>query len=127
MPNLTEATLAEQAPELKIALIQTQLAWHDREANLEHFDTLLEQAGWVLKGQQRVNSVSGKPLSFELLLPAGSNSQWVLPFQHNLQRLGITMNIRQVDNSQATNRMRNRDYDMMPRLWRAMPWPATRM
>jgi len=44
MPNLTEATLAEQAPELKIALIQTQLAWHDREANLEHFDTLLEQA-----------------------------------------------------------------------------------
>lgn len=44
MPNLTEATLAEQAPELRIALIQTQLAWHDREANLEHFDTLLEQA-----------------------------------------------------------------------------------
>jgi len=44
MPNLTETTLAEQAPELKIALIQTQLAWHDREANLEHFDTLLEQA-----------------------------------------------------------------------------------
>ncbi len=44
MPNLTEATLAEQAPELRVALIQTQLAWHDREANLEHFDTLLEQA-----------------------------------------------------------------------------------
>ncbi len=35
------------------------------------------------------------------------------------------MNIRQVDNSQITNRMRNRDYDMMPRLWRAMPWPSS--
>ncbi|ONF90264.1 ABC transporter substrate-binding protein [Salmonella enterica subsp. enterica serovar Typhimurium] len=76
-------------------------------------------------GQQRVNSVTGKPLTFELLLPASSNSQWVLPFQHNLQRLGITMTIRQVDNSQLTNRMRSRDYDMMPRLWRAMPWPSS--
>ena len=28
--------------ELKLALVQTDLAWHDREANLEHFDALLE-------------------------------------------------------------------------------------
>ena len=97
---------------------------YDRD-NLLKADALLEQAGWVLKGQQRVNSANGKPLSFELLLPAGSNSQWVLPFQHNLQRLGITMNIRQVDNSQITNRLRSRDYDMMPRLYRAMPWPSS--
>ncbi|MDI8954241.1 hypothetical protein MJO10_28965, partial [Salmonella enterica subsp. enterica serovar Anatum] len=27
--------------------------------------------------------------------------------------------------SQLTNRMRSRDYDMMPRLWRAMPWPSS--
>ena len=43
----------------------------------------------------------------------------------NLERLGITMNIRQVDNSQITNRLRTRDYDMMPTLWHAMPWPGT--
>ncbi|KAF0673668.1 ABC transporter substrate-binding protein, partial [Salmonella enterica subsp. enterica serovar Worthington str. BCH-4719] len=97
---------------------------YDRE-NLLKADALLTQAGWVINGQQRVNSVTGKPLTFELLLPASSNSQWVLPFQHNLQRLGITMTIRQVDNSQLTNRMRSRDYDMMPRLWRAMPWPSS--
>lgn len=29
---------------LNIALVQTTLAWHDRTANFEHFDTLLEQA-----------------------------------------------------------------------------------
>jgi omega-amidase len=29
---------------LKLALVQTTLAWHDREANLAHFDALLEQA-----------------------------------------------------------------------------------
>ena len=31
-------------PDLNMALIQTSLAWHDRQANLEHFEQLLEQA-----------------------------------------------------------------------------------
>ncbi len=97
---------------------------YDRN-NLLKAGQLLDEAGWEIKNRQRVSKQTGKPLSFELLLPSGGNNQWVLPFQHNLERLGITMNIRQVDNSQATNRMRNRDYDMMPRLWRAMPWPGT--
>jgi len=97
---------------------------YDRH-NLLKASQLLDEAGWEIKNKQRVNKQTGKPLSFELLLASGGNNQWVLPFQHNLERLGITMNIRQVDNSQATNRMRNRDYDMMPRLWRAMPWPGT--
>ena len=97
---------------------------YDRN-NLLKASQLLDEAGWTIKNKQRVNTQTGKPLSFELLLPSGGNNQWVLPFQHNLERLGITMNIRQVDNSQITNRMRNRDYDMIPRLWRAMPWPSS--
>lgn len=96
----------------------------DRD-NLLQASKLLDEAGWEIKNQKRINTQTGKPLSFELLLPSGGNNQWVLPFQHNLERLGITLDIRQVDNSQITNRMRNRDYDMMPRLWRAMPWPST--
>ncbi len=31
-------------PDLKLALVQTSLVWHDRQANLEHFEVLLEQA-----------------------------------------------------------------------------------
>lgn len=31
-------------PPLDVALVQTTLAWHDRSANLEHFELLLEQA-----------------------------------------------------------------------------------
>ena len=31
-------------PDLNLALIQTTLAWHDRQANFEHFEQLLEQA-----------------------------------------------------------------------------------
>lgn len=94
-------------------------------ANLLKADALLNAAGWTVKNQRRVNAATGKPLRFELLLPAGGNDRWVLPFQHNLQRLGIVMDIRQVDNSQYSNRRRSRDYDMMPSLWRAMPQPGT--
>lgn len=96
----------------------------DRE-NLLKASRLLDEAGWVLKNQKRVNTRTGKPLRFELLLASGGNDQWVLPFKQNLARLGITLAIRQVDNAQLTNRMRSRDYDMMQRMWPAQPWPST--
>ncbi|VTP12837.1 Oligopeptide-binding protein AppA precursor [Phytobacter ursingii] len=97
---------------------------YDRE-NLLKASELLKQAGWEMKDQKLINTRTGKPFVFEMLLPSGGNNQWVLPFQHNLARLGITMDVRQVDNSQITNRLRTRDYDMMPRVWRAMPWPSS--
>ena len=31
-------------PDLQVALVQTTLVWHDRQANFEHFELLLEQA-----------------------------------------------------------------------------------
>ncbi|MDT3412909.1 UNVERIFIED_ORG: microcin C transport system substrate-binding protein [Atlantibacter sp. SORGH_AS 304] len=41
---------------------------YDRQ-NLLKADKLLNDAGWVLKNQQRVNAKTGKPFVFELLLP----------------------------------------------------------
>ena len=96
----------------------------DRD-NLLKASNLLDDAGWVLKNRQRVNVQTGKPLSFELLIASGANDQWVLPFKRNLARLGVTMNIRQVDMAQLTNRKRSRDYDMMQTLWAAQPWPSS--
>lgn len=93
--------------------------------NLLKASNLLDDAGWVLKNRQRVNVQTGKPLSFELLIASGANDQWVLPFKKNLARLGVTMNIRQVDMAQLTNRKRSRDYDMMQTLWAAQPWPSS--
>ncbi|HGA3105416.1 TPA: extracellular solute-binding protein [Enterobacter hormaechei] len=96
----------------------------DRD-NLLKASNLLDDAGWVLKNRQRVNVQTGKPLSFELLIASGANDQWVLPFKKNLARLGVTINIRQVDMAQLTNRKRSRDYDMMQTLWAAQPWPSS--
>nr|WP_249226307.1 extracellular solute-binding protein [Entomohabitans teleogrylli] len=95
----------------------------DRD-NLLRALELMKSAGWELKDQKLVNVKSGEAFRFELLLSSAGNNQWVLPFQHNLARLGVTMDIRQVDNSQLTNRLRRRDYDMMPTVYRAMPYPS---
>jgi microcin C transport system substrate-binding protein len=116
---------AEIPPEVFTTVFQPPASngdGYDRD-NLLKASKLLDEAGY-LKNQKRVNAKTGKPLSFELLLSSGGNDQWVLPFKHNLERLGVTMNIRQVDNAQITNRMRSRDYDMMQRLWPASRGPA---
>lgn len=133
-PDAAELTLlaplkAEIPPEVFTTIYEPPASKGDGydRANLLKASKLLDDAGWVLKNQKRVDTRSGKSLSFELLLSSGGNNQWVLPFQHNLERLGITMEIRQVDNAQITNRMRSRDYDMMPRIWQAQPWPGTNL
>lgn len=131
-PDAAELTLLEPMkadipPEVLTSIYTPAVSTgdgYDRE-NLLKASELLTQAGWVMKNQQRVNAKTGKPFVFEMLLSSGGNNQWVLPFQHSLARLGITMEIRQVDNSQITNRLRSRDYDMMPRVVRAMPWPSS--
>ncbi|PLY45042.1 ABC transporter substrate-binding protein [Lelliottia sp. F153] len=133
-PDAAELTLlaplkAEIPPEVFTSIFEPPTSkgdGYDRD-NLLKASKLLDDAGWVLKNQKRVNTQTGKPLSFELLLSSAGNNQWVLPFQHNLERLGVTVEIRQVDNAQITNRMRNRDYDMMPRVWQAQPWPNTNL
>lgn len=131
-PDAAELTLlapmkADLPPEVFNAIYQPPVSKGDGfdRPNLLKASRLLDDAGWVLKNKKRVNAKTGKPFSFELLLPSGANNLWVMPFQHNLARLGITMNVRQVDNSQLTNRLRSRDFDMMPRTVRAMPWPGT--
>ncbi|CAI1668539.1 MULTISPECIES: extracellular solute-binding protein [Serratia] len=96
---------------------------NDRQ-NLLKATQLLKEAGWVVKNQKLVNAKTGQPFTFELMLLSGSNFQYVLPFRHNLQRLGIEMQIREIDASQYTRRMRERDFDMMSTVYMAMPFPS---
>ncbi|WP_213989724.1 extracellular solute-binding protein [Sodalis sp. dw_96] len=96
---------------------------YDRK-NLLKALALLKEAGWELKNQQLVNSKTGKPFQFEMMLMSGGNSQYILPFQHNLQRLGIALQIREVDSAQFTNRLRKRDFDMMPSTYAPFPYPS---
>jgi len=73
----------------------------------------LSEAGWEIKGKNLVNSETGNPLRFEILLIDPTFERIVLPFKKNLQRLGIETDIAQVDTAQFINRRRDFDFDMM--------------
>lgn len=105
---------------------KTDGSGYDR-ANLLKALALLKQAGWELKNQKLTNVKTGKPFNFELLLRSGGNDQWVLPFQHTLSRLGITLNVRQVDSSQYLARLRKSDFDMLPSPYPAMTFPDSNL
>jgi microcin C transport system substrate-binding protein len=75
--------------------------------------TLLREAGYETRDGRLVYTATDETLEFEILLYSPSFERIAIPFRENLARVGITMNIRTVDVTQYTNRMRERDYDML--------------
>jgi len=82
-------------------------------ANLKVADTLLKEAGWVIRDKTRVNAETGQPLAFEILLVSPLFERIVLPFKKNLARLGIEVSVRLVETSQYIERLRTFDFDMV--------------
>ncbi|MEN4693016.1 extracellular solute-binding protein [Pantoea agglomerans] len=124
---LLEPWRAQLPPELFSQPYQphkTDGSGYDRASLLKASD-LLKQAGWQIKNRRLVNDKTGQPFTIELLLRGGTNTDWALPFQHNLSRLGITLNLRQIDNSQYLRRWREGDYDMIATVYGAMPIPTS--
>ena len=85
--------------------------------NLRKAIGLLKEAGWELKGNQMVNTQTGRPLSFEILLNSPSQERTVQPYVTSLKKIGIDARMRTVDSSQYVNRVRSFDYDMMYGIW----------
>lgn len=81
--------------------------------NLRTASKLLTDAGWVIKGKQRVNAETGKPFEFEVLLRSPLFERIVLPFAQNLEKLGIKARVRTVDPSQYRRRLDTHDYDVI--------------
>ena len=68
---------------------------------------------------------NGKPLSFELLITSPEDEKIALNFKRNLQRLGITMNIRVMDDAAFRGRLNNYDFDMVSYFWQSSLSPGT--
>jgi len=85
--------------------------------NLKTAIGLFKEAGYELKGNKMVNSKTGQPMSFEILLSNSSFERSVMPFANNLKKIGIDARLRTVDASQYTNRVRSFDYDIIWSIW----------
>ncbi|WP_445502289.1 extracellular solute-binding protein [Microvirga sp. G4-2] len=85
-------------------------------SNLREADRLLREAGWNVKNGHRVNA-KGEPLSVELLSSSPNEERVFLPYKAVLERLGIEVTVRSVDDVQYTNRTRSFDFDITTGLW----------
>ncbi|MEK1896202.1 MAG: extracellular solute-binding protein [Rhizobium sp.] len=85
--------------------------------NLRKAIGLFKEAGYEVQGNRMVNTKTGQPMSFEILLSNPSFERSVMPFVNNLKKIGIDARLRTVDASQYTNRVRSFDYDMIWSVW----------
>lgn len=85
--------------------------------NLGKAVALLREAGYELRNRRMVNTRTGRPLSFEILLNGPIIEKVALPYAQNLQRIGIDATVRSVEASQFQNRLRSRDFDMIYNGW----------
>lgn len=84
----------------------------NKRENLKYARDLLQQAGYHIHKGVLVNQAN-QPLEFEILISYEGFERLCLPFVQNLRKLGIKATIKNVDNSQYINRVRNFQYDMV--------------
>jgi len=89
-------------------------------ANLREATRLLREAGWEIRNQRLVNTKTGEPMAVEMLnISTDPNIERLLLFyKPALERLGIAVTVRNVDEAQYENRERSWDYDMIVGSWR---------
>lgn len=81
--------------------------------NLRKAVKLLTEAGWKIENNRLVNTATKQPFVFDLLLYSQDFERIALPFKANLEKLGITMNVRLVDISQYIKTVRAFEFDMI--------------
>ncbi|WP_343580007.1 extracellular solute-binding protein [Acinetobacter sp.] len=80
--------------------------------NLLIAQKLLKAAGYVIR-DGKLYDRTDKAIQIELLMQQENPQRELMPFVRNLKRLGIQVNLRQVDVPQYMERIRRQDFDMM--------------
>ncbi len=86
-------------------------------ANQREALRLFRQAGYDVQNQQLVNAKTGEPYSIELLSNTPLFERIFVYYKPALERLGITVSVRTVDEAQYENRLRSWDFDIVVYAW----------
>jgi len=86
-------------------------------SNLREATRLLHDAGYEIRNQKLVNSKTGEPMEVEFLLDEPIFERFVLFYKPALERLGIAVTVRTVDDAQYENRTRAFDFDIIVGTW----------
>lgn len=86
-------------------------------ANLREALRLFKEASYEQRGGKLVNSKTGEPFKFEVLLNGPTIEAVALPWAEDLRKIGIDITIRSVEASQYVERLRNRDFEIVYSGW----------
>jgi microcin C transport system substrate-binding protein len=85
--------------------------------NLREALRLFKEAGYEVRNSKLVDGKTGEPFVFEFLADDPSFERVFLFYKPSLDRLGITVSVRTVDDAQFQNRMRSWDFDIITYSW----------
>ncbi len=85
--------------------------------NLRESLRLLKEAGYETRDRKLVNSKTGEPYSLEILVYDPALERIALFYKPSLERLGMTVSVRNVDDAQYENRTRSWDFDIIMPIW----------
>jgi microcin C transport system substrate-binding protein len=85
--------------------------------NLRDGVRLMREAGYSIRNQSLVNTATGEPFTVEFLGTDPTFERVILFYKPALERLGITVAVRTVDDAQYENRLRSWDYDIIVENW----------
>jgi microcin C transport system substrate-binding protein len=86
-------------------------------ANFREAWRLLKEAGYEVRNQKLVDVKSGEQYAVEFLNTSPAFERLILRYKPALERLGMAVTVRSVDDSQYENRIRSWDYDIVVASW----------
>ena len=85
--------------------------------NLREALRLFREAGYEVRNQQIVNGKTGEPFEVEFLTNAPLFERVFLFYKPSLERLGIAVSVRTVDEAHYESRLRGWDFDVITFAW----------
>ena len=85
--------------------------------NLREAVRLLKEAGYEVRDQQLVHAKTGEQFTVEFLAAGPTFERVFLFYKPSLERLGMDVSVRTVDEAQYENRLRSWDFDIITGSW----------
>jgi microcin C transport system substrate-binding protein len=86
---------------------------NDKRELQEQAQNLLKEAGYEVKDAVMVDSKTGKPFTFEILIFNKAQEKFMLNYAASLKRLGIQVSVRNLDPAAYELRTNNLEFDMV--------------
>ena len=120
------AQLPEQVLSSEFTLPSTDGSGRNRH-NLLTAQTLLKEAGWKVKNNKLVHSVTGEVMTINFLLPSPAMKPAIGAYIQTLKKLGISSNITIKTGTEYYKLLMQRQFDMTPSQYKVRIPPNTEL